>query len=266
MVIDFHVHFFPDEIAAAAIRKLEEEGNVKAFGNGTIRSISDQMEKNQIDLSINMPIATRPQQVQSINRKLIELNGINKKVFSFGAMSPEFSSIGNVREELEFIASKGMKGIKLHPEYQSFYPDDPKMTPIYEACLDLDLIICFHAGRDVAFKHVHGTPERLAQVKKVGRELRLIMAHMGGYQMWDEVEINLMGLHLVYFDTSFCHEMQEWQLKEIIFGHGAYKILFASDFPWTNVVVGIDKIKSLGLGALSEKLIFSQNAKDLLGI
>jgi predicted TIM-barrel fold metal-dependent hydrolase len=41
-------------------------------------------------------------------------------------MHPDFASVGNVREELKFLSANGVKGIKMHPEYQDFYPDDDR--------------------------------------------------------------------------------------------------------------------------------------------
>ena len=265
MIVDFHVHFFPDSIAVKTTKLLSEQANIKCYGDGTIHSLLRYMKEDNIDLAINLPIATKEEQVISINRKMIEYNKKNNKVISFGAMHPNFSKVGNIKEELEFISKNGIKGIKLHPEYQEFYPDDPKILPIYEACRDFNLIISFHCGKDIAFTTVHGTPKRFAEVAKI-KSLKLVFGHMGGYQMWDEVEHYIMGLHDIYIDTSFTLEMDDWQLKEIILGHGAYKVLFASDFPWQRQIDIVNKIKNLNIGKMQEDMIFYKNALNLLNI
>ncbi|OHD54044.1 MAG: hypothetical protein A2Y33_10015 [Spirochaetes bacterium GWF1_51_8] len=266
MLIDFHTHFFPDEIALKTVTKLGEEGNVRYFGDGTVHSLRRYMQQESVDFSINLPIATKPEQVESINHKIVEFNKGSIDVISFGTMHPKYKKIGSITEELEFLKENKVRGIKLHPEYQEFYPDDPSMTEIYEECTRLGLIVHFHAGRDVAFKDVHGTPKRFAQVRELNRDLKIVLAHMGGYRMWDEVESYVMGLHEVYIDTSFCTEIEDWQLKELIFGHGAYKVVFGSDFPWERVEVTRKKITDLGLGLMYENMIFFQNAKRLLNI
>ncbi|NPV00147.1 MAG: amidohydrolase family protein [Brevinematales bacterium] len=266
MLIDFHTHFFPDDIALKTVTKLGEEGNVQCYGDGTVHSLRRYMSEEGVDFSINLPIATRPEQVESINQKVIEFNKSSVDVIGFGTMHPKYSKVGNVREELETLKENGIKGIKLHPEYQEFFPDDPMMTEIYEECTRLELIIVFHAGRDVAFKEVHGTPKRFAQIRELNRHLKIVLAHMGGYRMWEEAESYVMGLHEVYIDTSFCTEIDDWLLKEMIFGHGAYKVLFGSDFPWERPSVTKKKILDLGLGAMYENMIFFQNAKRLLKI
>jgi len=53
-------------------------------------------------------------------------------------------------------------------------------------------------------------------------------------------------------------------MKEIIYGHGPYKILFGSDYPWTDPVKLVEKIKGLNLGEMFETMIFYKNAERLL--
>lgn len=262
-LIDFHVHYFPDGIVDKAIASLSESGGVQPFGNGSLDSLRKFMDEDGVVLSVNMPVATKADQVKSINRQMIEQNKTGKRVICFGAMHPDFYRVGNVQEELSFIAASGVKGIKLHPEYQDFYPDDSRMLDIYDSCRKLGLIVMFHAGRDLAFKDVHGTPRGFAEVAKI-KNLKIICAHMGGYRMWDEVETYLVGLEGVYLDTSFSMEMENTQMKEIIVGHGAYKILFATDFPWQRASDIVQKIKSLDIGANYEGMIFNRNAHWLL--
>lgn len=262
-IIDFHVHFFPEQIVDKAMASLSESGGIKPHGDGSAQSLQRYMEEDGISLSVNHPVATKPDQVKAINRQMVEMNKAGKKIISFGAMHPDFNKVGDVKEELDYLALHGVKGIKLHPEYQDFYPDDPKMLDIYDTCRKNGLSVMFHAGRDLAFKDVHGTPKRLAEVSKI-RNLKIICAHMGGYRMWDEVETCLVGIEGVYFDTSFSVEMDNNQMKEIILGHGPYKILFASDFPWQRAGDVVKKIKSLDIGPNMEGMIFNRNAHWLL--
>lgn len=262
-IIDFHVHCFPDDIAQKAVSSLSKAGGIPPNGDGTAGSLEKYMEEDGIALSVNHPVATKPDQVKGINRQMVGMNKSGKKIVSFGSMHPDFSTVGSVKEELEYLAANGIKGIKLHPEYQNFYPDDPKMLDIYDTCRKQGLVIMFHAGRDIAFKDVHGTPKRLAEVAKI-RNLKIICAHMGGYRMWNDVETYLLGIECVYLDTSFSLEMDNTQMKEIILGHGPYKILFASDFPWQRAGAIVKKIKELDIGANMEGMIFNRNARWLL--
>ncbi len=266
MLIDSHVHFFPDNIAQRTVDQLSAEGNVRPYGDGTLASLKKFMDEDGVDLSINLPIATRADQVMKINRNMVESNLRERSVVSFGTMHPDFGPREKVREELKYLADNGVKGIKLHPEYQCFYPDDDRMTDIYNACADYNLIVYFHAGADVAFEDTHGTPKRFAQVPQISGELKVVLAHMGGFRMWEEVETYIMGMHEVYLDVSFCAEMEDCRMKEIIFGHGAYKILFGTDFPWERASNLVKKLKDLNMGSVFEGMIFHGNMLRLLNI
>jgi len=255
------VHFFPDDIAASAVKKLGEGAGVGYHGAGSLSSVREFMKRDGVAYSVNQPVATRPEQVRSINRKMVRINSSGIPVICFGSMHP---GVENPGEEIAYLKENGIAGIKMHPEYQNFYPDSDEMSGIYEACRRNDVMILFHAGKDIAYADVHGTPERFAGVLSVPG-LRIVLAHMGGYRMWDEVERHLVGKN-VYFDVSYCAEMDDARMKRMISGHGTDKILFATDFPWERASVMSAKIARLGLGHKEEENIYFKNAAALLGL
>ncbi|URA09352.1 amidohydrolase family protein [Thermospira aquatica] len=265
MIIDFHTHFYPEKIAPKAMEAMRNASGWKLYGDGTYQSLVQFMEEDGVSLSVNLPVATKPEQVISINRQMVEWNKKQTKVVCFGTYHPDFVRLGNPEEEIAFLASQGIRGIKLHPEYQDFYPDDPRMTEFYELCAKYHLLLLMHAGSDVAFSTTHGTPKRFREVLKV-RGIRLILAHMGGYRQWEEVAQELVGASSLYLDTSFSLDLPNTLFKEIILAHEPYKVLFGSDFPWTRAGEMAAKIRSLDLGKTNEELIFSKNALWLLDI
>jgi len=265
-IIDIHTHFFPDAIAADSVHRLEHSAGVKAFGGGTLASLRNYMKEDGVAIFINAPVATKAGQVISINRKMIEHNSKpeNKDVICFGAMHPMFGSENSFEEEIAFISKNGIKGIKMHPEYQQFYPDDGKLKGLYEACVKFNMIILFHSGEDFAFEDYHSTPKRFAEVAKIGG-LKLILAHMGAYRMWDEVYKQLVGKS-VFFDTAYCNEMEPGVFKGLIKEHGPDKILFGTDFPWERASIIRKKIEENVERQEDKDKIFHLNAEKLLGI
>lgn len=265
MILDFHVHTFPEHISRKAVEELGKNAGIEPIGDGSLASLKKHMAEYGIDYAVNQPVATRPDQVVSINRRSIENAAKEKNVIFFGAMHPQFGDAMAVDDELKFLKSKGIKGIKMHPEYQEFYPDDPIMAPVYESCQKHGLILLMHGGRDIAFTTYRATPARLAEASRY-KELKLVIAHMGGFRAWDDVEHYLMGKNNIWFDTGFTGEMENWQMKEIIMGHGPFQILFGSDFPWYQPPVVISKIRELALGRDFEDMILYRNAARLLGM
>jgi len=267
MLIDIHTHFYPEDIAKNTIKKLSLQVGFKFYGEGTIDSLKQFMITDGVDISVNAPVATKPEQVKSINKTMIECNSKEKNIICMGAMHPLFNKTGNIREELEFLAKNNIKGIKMHPEYQNFYPDDGGLKIIYETCAKNNIFILFHAGADAAFDFdsAKGTPKRFKQVIKSYPDLKIILAHMGGYQMWDYVYKELVGLN-VYFDTAFCNEMEDKVLVSLIKVHGCDKIIFGTDFPWERASLLKQKIEKIINDEDVRKMIFYQNAKKILNL
>jgi hypothetical protein len=261
MLIDFHTHFFPDKIAKDSCDKLADKAKIVYHGDGTLGGLASFMKEDGVDISVNQPVATKPEQVQSINRKMAEINRTNKSVVCFGAMHPGFEGI---EEEIEFLRLSGIKGIKLHPEYQQFSPEEKRMAKLYEACADNNIAILFHAGIDIGYDTVHCLPKGAAELLKI-KGLTVIFAHMGAYRLWDDVEKLLVGKKC-YFDTAYCNEMNNDQLKRMILNHGSDKILFGSDFPWERASVMKNKIDALGLYQSDLDNIYFKNAEKLLGL
>jgi len=261
MLIDFHTHYFPDKIARESCDKLAHAAGVPYYGDGTLAGLVKFMREDGVDISVNAPVATRPEQVQGINRKMIEFNKAGGPVICLGAMHPGFAGY---KEELALLKANGVRGIKMHPEYQQFCPGDRTMFGLYEACAENDIFVLFHSGVDIGYSSVHCTPESVKKLSGFGG-LTVVLAHMGAYRLWDEVEKQLVGENF-YFDIAYCGEMDDGQLKRMITNHGSDKVLFATDFPWERASVIKKKVEGLGLPREDLDNIYFKNASKLLKI
>jgi len=261
-VIDFHTHCFPDKIAPGAIDVLGKSADLKPFYDGTVTGLRESMGKNGVDRSVVLNIATNPNQVSNVNNFAIEKN--SEDVIMFGSIHPDFKEY---KSEISRLKSAGIKGIKLHPEYQGFYIDDKAMYGIYECVFENNMILIFHTGVDLGFEPpVHATPERSGRVLDDFRDGKMVFAHCGGFSMWNDVERFLVGRD-VYFDISFAVDrMNREQFINMIKNHGADKILFASDLPWASPSECIEIMKGLDLTQEEKENIFHRNAKRLLNL
>ena len=262
MIIDFHTHAFPDPIAPGALSVLESKAGVKASGNGTVDSILESMDNSGVDFSVLCPVSTKASQVKSINSWIKGIG--NDRIIPFGTLFP---GMDNVEEEAKMLNEAGVRGIKLHPDYQSFFVDDEVAFPMYDACAKYKLMILFHAGVDIGLPPpVHATPKALAYVANNWPELKIITAHMGGYMLWDDVRKNLVGKDL-FFDTAYYSKgISETLFLDLMREHGSEKVLFATDFPWLNQKEAVDTLNSWGLTESEKSLLFYENARNLLGL
>ena len=273
MIIDFHTHIFPDKIAEKTIKELAAIAGVKASADGTLKGLLDSMEMSGIETSVIMPVCTKPEQFENINNFAKKINDTYQgKILSFGGIHPDCE---NPKEKLKYIKELGIPGIKIHPDYQRVMIDDIRFMRIMEYANELGLIILTHAGIDIGLPEpVHCPPDKMRKVLDAIKPQKMVLAHLGGWKQWDEVYEYLAGEN-VYLDTAFIFGVQdnsaenrEYIRKEIflkiIQKHGADKILFATDSPWSNPRKGIEYIRNLSINENDKKWILGKNATKLL--
>lgn len=263
MITDFHTHIFPDKIAAKTIAYLAEKGNTKPYGEATLDAIKKDKEKNGIDLCVILPVATSAKQVESINKTAALINGTDGIIYA-GAIHPQSENVGDI---LDGIKADGLFGVKIHPDYQSERFDSPAYINIMREAAKRDLITITHAGVDIGYPDdVHCTPDMVLHVLDELKGIidnKLVLAHMGGCDLCDEVLEKLAGKP-VYFDTSYVLDRYAEKCKKIIEKHGEDKILFATDYPWADGKKFIEIIRSYGFSEETNEKIFHKNAEKLL--
>ena len=135
----------------------------------------------------------------------------------------------------------------------------------------MQLPVVIHAGIDDGFPEtVHCTPDRtlhmLEQVygDTVPEQPNIVLAHGGANRMHEEVLEKLCGKP-VYFDISFILSyIQPELLLQIIRKHGADRILFATDFPWSDPAADLTAVQNLPLTDAEKEQILWKNAQTLL--
>lgn len=260
-VCDVHTHVFPDPVAARAVGGLVEAGGLKPHYNGTVEGLLADMDRTGVSVSVLCPVATKPSQVRSINDWTASL--ASDRLVPFGSVHPAYDALA---DEVERIAELGMRGIKLHPDFQGFDPNDERMQPAYRAATRLGLPVLFHAGQDPNYEDWYGTPEAFRKLIAEHPDMTVILAHMGGYRMWEDVAEHILGEH-VYLDTAYTFgHLPAREYAELVRGHGADRVLFGSDGPWTDAAAGIEALEELGLPKRDVERILWDNAAELLGL
>jgi len=265
MVIDFHTHIFPDSIAGRTIKKLEGISNSKAYSNGTLAGLKKSMKENKIDISVVLPVVTKPSQFDTVNTYAAEITG-KEGIISFGGIHPDAL---DYKEQLEKIKELGLLGIKLHPDYQAMYIDDERMIRVILSAVELGLIVVIHAGMDIGMPDpVRCTPERAAKMlDRVERsDAKIVLAHTGGYARWDEVEEYIVGRN-VWIDISYSLGIiEDKQFMRIVQNHGADRTLFATDSPWGGQKETLEHLRKLDFSEEELERICCTNAMGLLGL
>ena len=269
MIIDFHTHVFPDKIAQKTIAYLSEKGGIPPFSDGSVNGLLARMSEANVDVAVNLPVLTSPAQFDSVNRFAAEINRTYeveaRRIISFAGIHPKCDDIEG---KMAWIASQGFRGVKVHPDYQETFIDDEGYLRILSAARTHGLIVVTHAGVDCGFKGlpVRCTPERARRVIDAVPYSRFVLAHCGAIDMFDGVLELLCGKD-VYLDTAYVLRFISPEIfKSILQKHGADRILFASDSPWSSMEKDAEILRSFALDKKTEDMIFFENAKRLLGI
>ncbi len=258
-IIDSHTHVFPDKVVDRAMAALSAQYQAAPLTRPTVAGLLQHLDATGVDGAVICPVATRPDQVHSINRWIAGLT--EERLIGFGALHPAGADLD---DEIQFLIDHGIPGVKLQPHFQEFDLLSSTTLRMFEKIAGR-LIVLLHAGQEIKpIDNVQPTPQRLRRLHESFPDMQLIVAHLGGYQMWDEAEEYLVGQDL-YFDISYVFGYAaDEQIARIIRNHGAQRMLFASDFPCQSpaeVLAGLDRLR---LGPAERQMILAQNAIRLL--
>ena len=179
---DSHVHFFPDKLAGKALPQLSRTCGCPYYSDGTragtLAKMEAWQEENSFAGAMALHIATSPRQQAAVNNFAAQSQ--QGKLFCFGSVFP---TAPDALEEMERIKALGLHGVKLHPDYQAFFIEDPCALPLYAQAEKLGLPVAFHTGRDPYSPYlVHCHPAAVARVARRFPGLTIIAAHMGGME------------------------------------------------------------------------------------
>lgn len=262
MIIDFHTHIFEDSLAPRALNLLQADchGLYTAVHDMTLKGLLGRMDEWGIDKSVIQPVITKRRQVEKVNEWAASM--ASDRIVPFGGIYPNAE---DWKEQIDFVCSLGLKGLKFHCEYQYFEIDDPKMLRIYDYAFSRNLIVLHHAGFDPAFPEpFKSSPEMFAHVAEELKGGVLVAAHFGGQRQWEAVERYLAGTD-VYLDTSvgFGYYGEETFMK-IYKKHGADRILFATDSPWSDAGEELKLFRDYDIPDEDKEKILHINAERLL--
>ena len=266
MRVDVHTHVWPERIAEVVLQSMTRDLGFEAIAANTVDGLKAHMRASGVDKSIVLGIVERADQVRRANDWLMSIQ--DGMVVPFGAIHPD---LDDKAAEVARLRHGGIKGIKLHPMMNSFYPDDPKMFPVYEE-MGEDMTLEIHSGRFPTTQPgepIYAAPERIMNVVRRFPRLKVIALHLGGFYMLDEAERELIGRENVLIDTTWPPSLREVAaatLTTIINKHGSHKVCFGTDFPLASQADDADYLLGLSLSDTDKEGILGENARQLIGL
>lgn len=259
--IDFHAHFFPETIAPKVVEFLAAHYGIPVNYRGLREEYLELAHKAGVQTAVFSTAATRPDQVRAANDWALANRG--RGLVPFGTLHP-YGESRDLDSELARLKAAGIKGIKLHPDFQYFKLDEEQALVLYERLIP-DFVLLLHVGDDDApGKTRYATPEQLSRVLDLLPGLTVIAAHMGGYQMWDRAMNALVGKR-VFFDTSSTLDfLPDGEIVRMVREHGVSKILLGSDYPFRDPGWEVTRLTGLNFSTEELEAIVYDNGRRLL--
>ena len=264
MYIDIHTHAFHPKIAHKAVDHLNSFYSITCSGDGTIANLLEREQEAGLEKCVVLCAATAPAQVIPANNYAISLQREHpEQVIAFGTVHPAYE---NWENELARIKAAGIRGIKLHPDFQSFWLDDPRLLPIFETA-QKDFVFEIHIGDKTTPDKNPSCPYKLASIMRQFPDMRVIAAHFGGYRMWSHALEVFSGstFENLWFDTSSTTPFATPELAhKLLNTFPRERILFGTDWPLYDPVEELQRLQTLGGLSDSEMEVIMSNASALL--
>jgi predicted TIM-barrel fold metal-dependent hydrolase len=260
MIVDCHTHVWqsPDQLGQLVlgdgIRQVRNKTSRLNLAAPILRSIPSAdadhhwSQSGTVDKAIVLGFKSRYLQAEIPNRYVSDyVNRFPTKLIGFAGIDP--TEAGSAEEVKICKDELKLRGITLSPSNQDFHPTDTRAMAVYAAAEELAMPILFHPGGHFTeqSKLEFGRPVLIDEVARAFPRLRIIIAQLG--QPWVDETICLLGKHQhVYADVSGLLR-RPWQAYNALVSAHQYgvieKLLFGSDFPYTNASECIEALYSL---------------------
>jgi predicted TIM-barrel fold metal-dependent hydrolase len=277
--IDFHTHPLLVREMIARYPELERAARSTFFIGNNFQPLSTfllELDVAGIDQAVVLPIDARTTRGASVytNQQIAELCAMSPRLIGFASVDPHRDDAP--RELHHAVRELGLRGLKLAPAMQEFWPDDPKLAPVYSAAQELGIPVLFHAGMswEPGSRLKYGQPIRFEDVAAEYPRLRIVLAHLAWPWVLEAVALALkypnvyLDTAALYFDNprDFIRFAMTHQVPLTVFERSLRRqLVFGSNYPRVEIKNMARAIRALGLSEDCLQLVFSGNAESLLG-
>ena len=180
----------------------------------------------------------------------------------------------DLRELADFLEEGLVKGLKLYPGYEPFYPHDHRLRVVYQLAEEFDVPVMIHSGDTFSpngkVKYSH--PLEVDEVAVDNRNVNFVICHLGNPWLVDCMEVvykntnvyaDFSGLVLGEFTEAFEDYMEE-QIGEVLLYAGEPNfLLYGTDWPICSMKSYLEFVRQLKLSDADRHKIMYENARKL---
>lgn len=258
-IFDSHVHLWHGEDSIRVYEAQLKAANISVAGFGAMWFGGP-----------NQALAGKIKQTRANNDGLIALAGKHPGMLPIVTVHP-YDGQGAIAE-LERVAARGAKVLKIHPHTQKFDAADPRVLTLAKRAGDLGIVVLMDNANILP-----GDSEKLFNLALSAPKTKFIFAHMGGlnFRFWNILPLartaqNLFGEN-IYFDISGTvviaadSPIQDefvWTMRNAGIDH----LLLGSDFQQLSLAQTLAAFNRLGLTEEEKAKIRYGNAQLLFGL
>jgi predicted TIM-barrel fold metal-dependent hydrolase len=272
-VVDFHLHAYdfplsgPPSFFAFLDREIGRPFEELAREHATTESYLAVLDGAGVDVGVVLAEVAPITSGLCSNERVAALCRGTGRLVPFGSINPLMTARADV--ELERIVRElGIRGLKLYPTYQYFYPNDALLYPLYAKAQELRIPIMWHTGSSVfkGSRLKYGDPLYLDDVAVDFPDLTIIVTH-SGRPFWYDRAAALARFHEhVYMEIAGLPPRRLMtyfpELERL-----APKVIYGSDWPGVPTMrENVEAIRALPLSEAARTAILGGNAARILAL
>lgn len=258
-LFDSHVHLWKGEESLQAYQEQLQKAHLETAGIGAMWFGGP-----------NQALAGKPDQIRAGNDGILALAAKHPTVLPIATVHP-YDGPAAVAE-LERVAAKGIKVLKIHPHTQKFDPDDQRVLTLVRRAGELGVIVLMDNANILP-----GDSEKLFNLALKAPKTKFIFAHMGAmnFRFWnilkavrtaenlfaDNINFDISATVTIVADSPVEDEFV-WTIRNVGIDH----VLLGSDYPQFSLEQNVTALRRLPLTAGEQAKIRYQNARALFGL
>lgn len=258
-VADIHAHIFPRSLAEKASSSIGRFYGMHSHHAASLDNLMKLEAEAGVERYAVSSSATSPGQVRHINEFIAESCMAHPGLVGLGTLFP---TMEGWEEELDRMEELGLRGIKIHSDFQQVPIDDPSAVEMYRAIARRGIPVLFHMGDD---RYDYSAPERLTNLIRRVPDLTAIAAHFGGWRAWDRSLAHPQPENVFYDTSSSLMYLTRERALAFLDKLGADRFLFGTDFPMWTPAEELQRFLDLGLDEAVRDRILYGNFERLFG-
>lgn len=220
-------------------------------------------QKKELEADVEIKMRTR---LSGYNEWLCQIAREDMRIEPAIAADATIDSDYMAAEIQSKIEKYQIKILKIHPAVNNLTPEDDGYLKIFELAHKNNLVVISHggmAGDDLEGKYC--SPDKFRKALETYPSLKLVIAHLAYPHIKDLLQLGDKYKNL-YTDISFVLKnspISDEEFIDIIKKFGSERVLFGSDFPWSDPELDAQRLMQLNLAEKEVESVAYQNAVNL---